>query len=144
MLGRTLATMTRQTLPLILITLIAGVVAAPSFARAAVQDPRPSREFTHCLKSAKGMRAMQHCDSQEVDVQQRALDREFAALAKARPRDHARLEADEAAWGERKDVKCLLFSRRRGSLNSLKAMDCFRDEIMARRQELQNYRPRRP
>jgi len=90
----------------------------------------------HCLKSAKGMRAMQHCDSQEVDLQQRALDREFARLLKAHPHDRALLKGDEAAWVERKDAKCLVFSRRRGSLNSLKAMDCFRDEISARRQEL--------
>ena len=138
--------MTRETLRLVLATLIAVVaLAPPSFAGAAMHGPRPSREFTHCLKSAKGMRAMQHCDSHEVEGQQRALDRELANLVKARPRDRARLEADEAAWAERKDAKYLVFSRRRGSLNSLKAMDCFRDEIIARRLALQNYqRAKRP
>ncbi len=82
---------------------------------------------------------MQHCDSQEVEFQQRKLDRIFASLIKARPADRSRLETGQAAWSDRKDAKCLVYSRRRGSLNSLKAMDCFRDEIIQRQLELEKF-----
>jgi len=131
-----------------LVMLIAGVVlAAHCFAREAAANPRAdrshpaptSREFARCAKHAKGMRAMQHCDSQEVDFQQRQLDRAFAHLIATRPGDRERLEVGQAAWSQRKDAKCMVFSRRRGSLNSLKAMDCFREEIAKRRRELTKF-----
>jgi uncharacterized protein YecT (DUF1311 family) len=96
-----------------------------------------SPQFDACLKTAKGMRATQHCASQEVALQERKLDRVFAALLKAHPRRHAQLRAEQAAWSDRKDAKCEVFSRRRGSLNSLKAMDCFRHEIIERRRALE-------
>ena len=100
-------------------------------------DAQYSTTFKACIGAPKAMRALQECVSHEVEYQDAALDRIFQALLAARPDDRARLQSEQDAWKDRKDAQCMVFSRRRGSANSLRAMDCFRDEAIKRRMELE-------
>ena len=121
-----------------LAVVFAWLAASPAFATdSADVDAQYSATFKACISTPKAMRGMQECDLHEVEYQDAALDRIFQALLAARPGDRVRLQSEQGAWKDRKDAQCMVFSRRRGSANSLKAMDCFRDEAIKRRMELE-------
>jgi uncharacterized protein YecT (DUF1311 family) len=127
----------------VLSTIVLGP-EAPAASATADQDAiaaRYSPAFTACTKTAIAMHAMRECASHEVDYQQDALDREFNALLARYPRDHDRLQADQAHWSDQMNAQCTQFSRRQGSANSLYAMDCFRDEAIKRQIALETEYP---
>src|SRR5271157_4461400 len=92
-----------------------------------------SAAYQPCLETAKAVRQIQHCNSEEIGRQQAAMSRAFQALLYARPGDRSRLQFDQDRWAELMNTGCEEFSRRQGSLNSMKAQDCFRDSFMRRR-----------
>ncbi len=126
----------RKSIALVLVAAWLGMPSAFATEGADV-DARYSAAFKACISTPKAMRAIQECDSHEVEYQRAALDRVFQALLAARPDDRARLQSEQDAWSDRMNVQCMVFSHRRGSMNSLKAMDCFRDEAIKRRIELE-------
>jgi len=119
----------------VILVLVSAWLAAPSaFATEGDGvDAQYSATFKACISTAKAMRAIQECDSHEVGYQRDALDRIFQALLAARPDDRIRLQSEQDNWGDAMNAQCLVFSHRRGSANSLRAMDCFRDEAIKRR-----------
>jgi uncharacterized protein YecT (DUF1311 family) len=96
-----------------------------------------SAAYDACLAAAKGVRPIEHCTAQEIDLQRRLLDARYKALlARQSPGQRERLVRRQGAWEQAMQARCLVFSRRRGSLNSMKAQGCFLDEIIKRRREL--------
>jgi len=114
--------------------LFAGAVAAPAHAAGDSEIASYySAAYQTCLQTAKAMRPVQHCNAQEIEYQEAALDREFQALLAAHPADRARLQSEQDGWKDQTEATCTVFSRRQGSLNSMKAQDCFRIEAIRRR-----------
>lgn len=93
--------------------------------------------YVHCLDVTRGVRPREHCTAQEIDHQRGALDARYNALLAARHgHARARFASEERTWENRMETRCTVFSRRRGSLNSVRAQDCFLSETIARRAEL--------
>jgi uncharacterized protein YecT (DUF1311 family) len=124
---------------------LAGCVSAsPPGGAGASDDAWYSPSYTSCLKTAHGVRPIEHCTAGEIAFQRGALDRLHAAGLAAR--SGARRDAfvaDERAWNDEVEARCAVFSRRRGSLNSMKAQDCFLHAAVARRRDLGDSPPRR-
>lgn len=97
-----------------------------------------SHGYARCLETAHGVRPQAHCTAQEIDFQRSALDARYSALLASLHRGaRVRVGERERAWDDRMQTQCTVFSRRRGSLNSMKAQDCFLSEIISRRSELE-------
>lgn len=96
-----------------------------------------SLAYQSCLQDAKAVRAIQECNAREIQYQQNELHHDLQALLAARPDDQVSLEDDQNRWADAAYPPCVVFSRRQGSLNSMKAQDCFRDEIIKRRMALE-------
>jgi uncharacterized protein YecT (DUF1311 family) len=97
-----------------------------------------SAGYIACLAVARGVRPIEHCTAQEIALQRQALDARYRGLLASRRGDERiRLVAGERAWDARTQAHCILFSRRRGSLNSMKAQACFLDETIRRRAQLE-------
>lgn len=96
-----------------------------------------SPAYARCLAHTHGVRPREHCTAVEIDIQRAALDRRVATLLD-RLNDGARTRfaANEHAWDDRTETQCSVYSRRRGSLNSVKAQDCFLSETISRRAAL--------
>ncbi len=93
-----------------------------------------SPAYSHCLETAHAVRPQEHCTAQEINFQRSALDARYAAiLGGLHDGARARFAARERAWEAAMQAQCSVFSRRRGSLNSMKAQDCFLSETISRR-----------
>ena len=113
----------------------AGAGASPASPKAA--GDTYSAAYDACLAGAKGVRPIEHCTAQEIDLQRRLLDARYhAVLAALPPGRRARFVRRQRAWDDAMQARCTVFSRRRGSFNSMKAQACFLDEIIRRRKEL--------
>jgi uncharacterized protein YecT (DUF1311 family) len=117
---------------------VAGcVIAAAPVATTPDRAVWRSGTYERCLTSAHGMRPIEHCTAGEIDRQRAALERRSAKLLNGlsgQSRD--KFIADQSAWDAGMEARCTVFSRRRGSLNSMKAQDCFLAEIVKRRSAL--------
>ena len=115
---------------------------------AAATPLSPARERTYyspayvrCLDITHGVRPREHCTAQEIGHQRSALDARYnRLLVTLHGHARARLSASEQSWEDRMQAHCTVFSRRRGSLNSVKAQDCFLSATIDRRAELQHMR----
>lgn len=104
---------------------------------------RPS--WAACLRQHPALRLEEECTATEIDYQNAELDKEHRAL-RGRLRGAARRTsaAEQAHWSKALNDKCLALSRRQGSLNSVRAQDCFLDGAARRRIVLERqYAPAR-
>src|SRR5689334_8239491 len=107
---------------------------SPASSLPETQSAYHSAAYNRCLEAARGVRPREHCTAREIERQARALDvtyRELVARLHNRQRDG--LATRESDWSSRMQAECTVYSRRRGSLNSMKAHDCFLRETIRRR-----------
>ena len=96
-----------------------------------------SAAYDKCLKGVVGVRPIEHCTAMEIDRQRRALDTTYVGLLAALPPARRRhLVQAQRDWERAMHARCRVFSRRRGSLNSMKAQACILDDLIKRRSEL--------
>lgn len=95
-----------------------------------VSDAAAEAEFRPdlavCLKQHPAVRPSEHCTAEEIEFQDARLDVEYRALLNSlhgAARDA--LQADQQHWSQTLNDECQVFSRRQGSLGSMKAQDCF-------------------
>jgi uncharacterized protein YecT (DUF1311 family) len=120
---------------LVLCLYAASAEAAPLSAER--EESFYSPGYEHCLAITHGLRPREHCTAQEIEFQRNALEDRYTTLRNAsHGRARQRLTDGQQSWQSRMDARCTVFSRRRGSLNSVKAQDCFLSETIARRAEL--------
>lgn len=104
--------------------------ASNSLSSSAVSDAAAEAEFRPgypvCLKAHPAVRPSERCTADEIDYQDARLDAEYHTLLK-RLHGAARtdLRADQEHWSQALNDECMVFSHRQGSLNSMKAQDCF-------------------
>jgi len=119
------------------ILLASGACVSKSPARTPFERGYQSAAYDRCLASARGVRPIEHCAALEIDDQRRQLDPSYADLLATQPLSlRTLLIRDQNRWDEAMQAHCMVFSRRPGSLNSMKAQACFLDEIISRRREL--------
>jgi uncharacterized protein YecT (DUF1311 family) len=123
----------------------AALVATAWSAAFAMDDAdivaRYSPAFKACTENPMPMRVLQECNAREIEYQQDALNREFQALLAAWPHDRDRLQAEEDRWRDKTSAACGELGLRQGSLNSLKAEDCFLTETIKRRIDIKTSMP---
>lgn len=110
----------------------------PDDDRLAETEFRPG--YALCLQKNHAVRPMEECTAAEIEFQKAEEAREYQTLlARWTGAPHDRLQAEEAAWSQTLDARCLVFSRRRGSLGSMKAQDCWLYGTALRRVVLAGY-----